>query len=209
MRVSASCASLIVLLTVSSAAQSPAPPRRLPPPGVTATSSATQPVSSVALASWVTRYGNDGVHALELLVVWRGQPGWFLRSGPRSSSAGGSGSSFHSTSQFGGVTMSLDFDSATRVAEIQGQRVDLKDSNVVLIDNVDRPDGLSVSGQLHVDPEVALLGGGHPDIDAVFMRSADIVSFLKCDVPLPGGRGPGSVGSTCARLIREQPKAGR
>jgi hypothetical protein len=209
MRICGWSASLVVAVIVSSAGQSPSPPRRLPPQGTIATSSATQPASSVALVSWVTRYSHDGMHALELLVVWRGEPGWFLRSGPRSSSAGGSGSSFHSTSQFGDVALRLDFDSATHVAEIQGQRVDLGDSNVVLVDNVDRLDGLRISGLLHVDSEVALLGGGHPDIDAVLMRSADIVSFLKCDVALPGGRGPGLVASTCARVIREEPKAGR
>jgi hypothetical protein len=76
MRICGWSASLVVAVIVSSAGQSPSPPRRLPPQGTIATSSATQPASSVALVSWVTRYSHDGMHALELLVVWRGEPGW-------------------------------------------------------------------------------------------------------------------------------------
>jgi hypothetical protein len=166
-------------------------------------------VSSVALVTWVTRFGHDGIHTLELLVVWRGQPGWFLRVGSQSSSGGGSGTSFHTTSRFGDVELRLDFDSATHTAALQGQRVDLGESNVVLVDNVDRLDDLSVGGLLHVDTAVPLLDTGRPDIDAVLMRSGEIVSFLKCDVTLPGGRGPGVVAPTCARLLGVEPRSGR
>jgi hypothetical protein len=199
MQVAVWCAVLVMGLSVSVAGQGPPPPRRLPPPGRTATASATQPVSSVAVVTWVTRYGHDGVHTLELLVVWRGQPGWFTRVGPRASSSGGSGSYFYSTSRLGDVELQLGLDSAAHRAEIQGQHIDLGDSNVVLVDGVGSADRVSVVAKPRVDPDVVLLNDGRPEIDAVLMRSADVVSFLQCDVQTPGGRGSAFTWPTCAR----------
>ena len=191
---------LVMGLSVSVGGQGPPPPRRLPPPGRTATASATQPVSSVVVVTWVTRYGHDGLHTLELLVVWRGQPGWFTRVGPRTSSGGGSGSSFHSTSQFGDVELQLALDSSAHTAKIQGQSIDLGESNVVLVDGVGSADRVRVVAKLRVDPDVVLLYDGRPDIDAVLMRSADVVSFLQCEVQTPGGRGSARW-PTCARVL--------
>ena len=194
---------------LSSAGQGPPPPRRLPPPGTTATSSATQPASSVALVTWITRYGHDGVHALELLVVWRGQPGWFTRGGPRTSSGGGSGTSFRSTSRYGDIELQLGLDSGAHTADIQGKRVELGASNVILVDNVDIPNGAKVVGLRRVDAEVALLNSGYPDIGAVLMRSTAVVSFLRCDVPMPGSRGSGLPGTPCARVVGKDSGQGR
>jgi hypothetical protein len=90
------------------------------------------------------------------------------------------------------------------VAEIQGRRVDLGDRNVVLVDNVDSSDDVKVDGLIRVDPEVSLLAGGYPDIDAVLGRLTDIVSFLKCDMALPGGRGLNLITPSCARLLGKE-----
>jgi hypothetical protein len=165
------------------------------------TASATQPASSVALVTWVTRYGHDGVHTLELLVVWRGKAGWFMRAGPRTSSSGGSGSFFHSTSRFGDVELQLTLDSAARTAEVQGQRIDLGDSNVLLVDEVDTADPVKVVGKLHVDPDVDLIDERRPDVDGVLIKSAEVVSFLQCDMPTPAARGSTLTWPTCARLL--------
>jgi len=66
-----------------------------------------------------------------------------------------------------------------------------------------------VVAQLHVDPEVVLLNNGYPDIDAVLMRSADVVSFLQCDVQMPGGRGSAFMGPTCARVLGKDLRVAR
>ena len=201
MQPAAWCAVLVMGVSISVVAQGPPPPRRLPPPGITGTASATQPASSAAVVTWVTRYGHDGVHTLELLVVWRGHAGWFTRAGPRASSGGGSGSSFHSTSRFGDVELQFRLDSALHAAEIQGQHIDLGDSNGVLVDGVGSADRVRVVAKLRVDPEIVLLNDRNPDIDAVLMRSADIVSFLQCDVPTPGARGSAFMWPTCGRVL--------
>src|SRR5687768_7809359 len=100
--------------------QGPPPPRRLPPPGVTATQSATQPISPVAVMTWVTRHGSDGVHTLDLIVVWRGNPGWFMR-GSQQSSGGGTAGAVRQTLRYGDLQLELAFHSTKRTAEIQGK----------------------------------------------------------------------------------------
>jgi hypothetical protein len=153
------------------------------------------------MVTWVTRYGHDGVHTLELLVVWRGKAGWFTRAGPRTSSGGGSGSSFYSTSRFGDVELQLSLDSAARTAEVQGQRIDLGDSNVLLVDEVDTADSAKVVGKLRVDPAVAMVDDRLPDVDGVLIKSAEVVSFLQCDVPTLAVRGSALPWPTCRRLL--------
>src|SRR5258708_2513014 len=64
--------------------------------------SATEVVSPVAVASWMTTPGSDRI---ELLVLWRGEAGWFLGRGQRrSSSSGRTANGFTSTATFGEVT---------------------------------------------------------------------------------------------------------
>lgn len=109
--------------------------------------------------------------------------------------------SFHSTSRFGDAELQLGLDSAAHTAEIQGQHIDLGDSNVVLVDGAGSADRVRVVAKLRVDPDVVLLNDGRPDIDAVLMRSADVVSFLQCDVQTLGGRGSASMWPTCARVL--------
>ena len=197
----ASCAALVVVVSISVAAQGPPPPRRLPPAGHMATASATQPASSAAMVTWVTRYGHDGVHMLELLVVWRGKAGWFTRTGPRTSSSGGSGSVFHSSSRFGDVELQLSLDSAARTAEVQGQRIDLGDSNVLLVDEVDTADSAKVIAKLRVGPALVMINDRLPDVDGVLIKSAEVVSFLQCDVPTPAVSGSAVPWPTCGRLL--------
>jgi hypothetical protein len=190
---------VIVALTVNVAGQGPPPPRRLPLPGGYASSSSTQPVSPVALATWKTRYDHNGQHTLDLVVVWRGQSGWYLRPGPRRSSGGENETAFSVTSEYGGVALRLRLEVAPRVAEIQGQRVDLGDNNVVLVDSVDEPGTTKVVRLLRIDSEVPSIDT-HPDIEAVLANSAEIVSFLRCDAQLPGAR-PFPPVSVCGRAL--------
>jgi hypothetical protein len=187
-------------LLASVSAQVP-PGARLPRPGTTATSSATQVISPVALVTWVAHYGSDGVRVLDLLVLWRGSPGWFLRGSNGGSSGGGSGGSFYSTISRGGLDLQLGFQSETRVAEIQGKSVQLRDANVILVDHVDTTGKLEVVDTIKIDPELPQSEGGYPRIDAVLRRSPEIVSFLRCDARLPDERAQAMIDSICARVL--------
>jgi hypothetical protein len=187
-------------LLASVSAQVP-PGARLPRPGTPPTSSATQVISPVALVTWVARYGSDGVRVLDLLVVWRGSPGWFLRGSNRGSSGGGSGGSFYSTITYGGLDLQLGFQSETRIAEIQGKSVQLKDANIVLVDHVDTTGKLDVVATIRIDPEFPPSDGGYPPIGAMLRRSPEIVSFLRCDARLPDGRAQAMIDSICAQVL--------
>ena len=51
-------------------------------------SNSGQVVSPVVLATYVARVWGDGTQTLQMLVMWRGSPGWFAR-GSESSGSGG------------------------------------------------------------------------------------------------------------------------
>ena len=130
------------------------PPLRMPPAGRTATQSATQPISPVAVMTWMTRYGSDGVHTLDLIVVWRGNPGWFMRGSHQSTSGGGSAGTVRQTLRYGDLQLEVAFQSTKRTADIQGKVVELGDANVILVDHVDSAEGPRVVSTLRIDGEV-------------------------------------------------------
>lgn len=186
--------------------QGPPPPRTLPPPGVMATASATQPVSPVALMTWVTRYGGDEVHALDLIVLWRGDPGWFLQGTSRSIRTGGSADAFWATIRYAGRELQLGLDSARRLADVQGIQVELGHANVILVDQVDTADGPRVVGTLRIDPDVPHSADGHPRVESVLRRSPAVIAFLRCDVVMPDGRRQALFDRLCAQVLGGSPR---
>ena len=127
----------------------------------------------------VTRREEGPVPAtLELLVLWRGTPGWFLRP-----ASGGGSVSFEDTVEYprpgrdtsrpeqaralagrrrgstvtirqGSVLLELRFDPESAIVYVQGHLVRLNEDNVVLVDDVDGPAGPQVAGTLRIDQEV-------------------------------------------------------
>jgi hypothetical protein len=173
---------------------------------MTATSSATQVISPVALMTWVTRYGHDGIHSLDLIVLWRGAPGWFTRGTSRSTSAGGSADTFHSTIRYGGLDLQLGLQPTKRTAEVQGQKVELGDANVILVDQVDTAGGAQVVRTLRIDPAVPLSEDGRPRVEEVLRRSQEIVSFLQCEAAMPDGKGQAMIDRICAQVLGRVPQ---
>ena len=121
--------------------------------------SGTAPVSPSVMATELGSVDAAGRGTLQLLILWRGTPGWFLRGGGGSSSGGGGsmgpGSSMifsHWISQ-GGVNLTVRFDPAARKVWIQDKEIALDDANVVLVDGVDSPAGPQVVRTLRIDPE--------------------------------------------------------
>ena len=187
------------------AVQGPPPPVRMPPPGRTATQSATQPISPVAVMTWVTRHGSDGVHTLDLVVVWRGNPGWFMRGSRRGSSGGGSGDTFRQTIQYGDLELEVAFHTTRRTVDIQGKVVDLGNANVILVDHVDSAEGPRVVSTLRIDGEVPA-DDGRARVEPVLGRSAEVISFLRCDPPMPDGKGQASIDRLCAQVLGKVPQ---
>jgi hypothetical protein len=204
MRMSHLATGIVIVVTpvlLATASTQLPPGRRLPPPGTMATRSATQVISPVALVTWVAKYGSDGVSTIDLIVLWRGMPGWFSRGSSNGVSSGGSTGSFHSTIRYGGLDLQLELDSQARVAQVQGTRVDLGDSNVILVDGVDMPGGPVVVATLRVEPDLPQADNGYPRIEEVLRRSPQIVSYLGCDERLPDGLAQKMIDIICARII--------
>lgn len=158
------------------------------------TSSATQVVSPTALATWVTEPGRE---SLDLLVLWRGSPGWFLeRVSERSDSSSRTESGFRSTSRYGHVELSVEFDRRRRVARINGVDVRLGNDNVILVDKVDDPESQRVARTLSI--RVPMVDGR---VASVIRQSSDAVRFLRCDVQLEDTRAQGLMRKVCGEII--------
>jgi len=165
------------------------------------------------MASSVARVESDGTRALVFLVLWRGSPAWFARSG-NGASGGGNCGVYHSTIRRGDVQLQIEFDFQTRLATItqalfvssaeratvQTKQIELRDRNVVLVDGVDDAKGPQVVGTLRVDP--ALPPGNSPAwVGETLRSSSEIVSFLRCDTRLDDPLAQRASEIVCASIL--------
>ena len=174
-------------------------------------SSTSAPVSPSVMATVMTAGNEPGKGELELLVLWRGSPGWFWRadgSGGGGSSSGSGGMLGRTGSEVrtewlsqGGVNLNLRFEPGSRRLWILDQPVTLNDANVVLVDGVDAPTGLRVVATVRIEPGydaatdqplglLAARPSGAPPPQGVppqtfIRRSPELVAFLQCDVKAP------------------------
>ncbi len=97
----------------------------------------TGPVSPSVLATTMAVVDAAGRGTLELLVLWRGNPGWFMKGGGGSSSGGGGSTGptlggapspmiRSSWISQGGVNLGVRFDPAAQKAWIQDNEIDLR-----------------------------------------------------------------------------------
>ena len=184
-------------------------PAQSPPsmPGLTAGASQRNlPLSPAVYATLFTAAPASRPLQLSLLVLWRGTPGWFLEGdGQRGSSGGGSGSGMLSqTLKYGGLHLSVMFNEPKRLVTIDDQQpVELKDNNVVFVDDVDRVTGPRITGMLRIGPELpsGILGPlGLLPADQI-RSSPQFVEFLRCDAKSPTGRGQAMLDSLCERML--------
>ena len=144
-----------------------------------ATSKLTLPGSPSTL---ITAIGNS-TGVVDLLVVWRGQPKWWMQS-PRSGSAGGGGGRpFTSSESYGPVQLSIELTAGSRALLINGTAVELGEDNVVLVDGVDGASGEQVTRTARVDLGV----GSMKDLASILAVAPQIVTFLRCEQPSADG----------------------
>jgi len=159
------------------------PPREQAPPGVPGDSSTSRIVSPTVVATTMVRI-LDGANSLNLMVLWRGSNGWFMKPGARGSGGGLRGGTLSARVRYAGIDLLAELDLQPqldlqpRVVRIQGNPATLKpiDANVILVDDVEEPN-LRVVATLKIDPTMT------PDkqIEPLLKRSAEIVKFLQCD----------------------------
>ena len=143
------------------------------------------------------------VHELELLVLWRGTPGWFAAGDSGSSGGGGSsrGTWSHRFSE-GGHTFEISGDSSARTADILGRTFDLTKGNAILIDGVDAPEGPRIVGTLLVDTRLPD-GTGPNRILPLLGRSKELREYLRCDAPLPNPAMQARLAPICALILSQ------
>jgi hypothetical protein len=160
-------------------------------------SNTTSVISPVVKATWFTERRN-GATQLDLLVLWRGTPGWFMQPGGSGGRGGGPSRPQSAWITHGALTLTVEFDSSERVAVVQGQRLDLGDDNVVLVDEIDSPTGPRVTGTLRVP---RAMPGSAGQIGLVLRESREIVSFLRCDARPADGRGQAYLERLCLQNL--------
>ena len=193
-------ARLSLAIVVSGAFAAPSA-GQLPSAGrTTAVSSSmpTQVISPAVVATWVTEGSAGESDRLQLLVLWRGTPGWFLRPGGSSVYGGQSAGRYQQTITQGGFKFTLEYDSSKRVAVVNGKTIDLQDDNVVLVDDVDAAAGPRVTDTMRVDYRMPRSAG---QIGLVLRASPEIMSFLRCDAKAPDGRGQAFLERLCLQNI--------
>jgi hypothetical protein len=124
----------------------------------------------------------SGPMVLDLLVLWRGRPGWF--DGSVGTGAGGT-DGVHFVG-FRGRSLQVRFDRQADTVQIEGQTFPLQGANVVLLDGVDTANAAPVVGMMRVDPAMSTgpLAGGGPTLDPLSMiihRSPELFDYLRCD----------------------------
>ena len=148
-------------------------------------------LSPTTVAYWQQHDNGDGTGSLDLLVLWRGSPGWFFRGGVSSggSSLRGGFGQWQNTHwmTYGDLTLRLDFKSTskdfeppTTVVTVLDREISLRDTNIVLIDGTDSGTPIIVGSQ-YVEPRFS----GTDGVAAIVKRTPALFEFLQCDVMLP------------------------
>ena len=171
-----------------------------------AMSQGSGPVSPAVVGTWIVNEAPGASPRLELLVLWRGTPGWFMQGESGEATTGGStvgrDGAVVAVQQlnYGDVRLGLEFEQKQGVVRLMGQEIPLQSANVVLVDDVDGPNGPSLAGTRHVDPELPESPESSPPIPVILRRSPDLVDFLRCDAKVPDSSVQPMFDALCARL---------
>jgi len=168
--------SAVILLASCLVAGAPASAQRNSPPVARSTPGATQVISPAVVATWFTEGDSDRGDFLQLVVLWRGSPGWFDAPGGMRGSSNATESQVSVT--YGTVKLRVSFNSSQHSVAINDTHVDTGNANVIFVDNVDGPTGPQVVGTAQV---MSAMPGSARQIGVVLRTSRAAMTFLKCD----------------------------
>jgi hypothetical protein len=143
-------------------------------------------VSSTVVSTFCGHRQGDN-EIVDLLVLWRGKPGWFQRNGTgrsggagsRSFGAGTNGVVSHSQ-YYGEVTIAFRADFDIGSATIGQSTIRLNHINTIVVDDVDSV--WRITNTRLPDPTLPLVG----DWNLVLAkRSREFVRDLQCNIPMP------------------------
>ncbi|MEQ1757338.1 MAG: hypothetical protein ABL986_03395 [Vicinamibacterales bacterium] len=127
---------------------------------------------------------------VDLLVLWRGNPGWFDYA---QVSAGAGGNGKHGVKSRG-KSVELRFDRRNDSVGLLRDTLALQGANVLLLDDVDNPNGVIIAGTRRIEPLDSGSDGqaaGDP-IRALIRQSPEVFEFLRCDPVFADPNDPGT-----------------
>jgi hypothetical protein len=140
---------------------------------------------------------------LDLLVLWRGSPGWFDYE--KVAAGAGAPRGTHSVTSRG-RTVRLTFDRERGTVRLQRDTLDLQGANVLLLDDVDNPAGALVAGTRIVDPAALMLPTqttvSADPVRTLLRQAPELVDYLRCDPIFADPNDPGTLVTlgTCTQL---------
>jgi hypothetical protein len=152
------------------------------------------------VATYMMRPGEGDLEELLLMVLWRGRPGWFLAPASGNGGSSLSGPSRTSITRIGGIELTVRVEPGNQTAFIQGSSVDLRAANVFLVDRIDERGAHVFLDNFYIEARLPVRRVPDPaNIVPLLVASPDILSFLRCDTPLPRRPGP-TPPWVCSRL---------
>ncbi len=115
----------------------------------------------------------------ELVVLWRGTPGWYMRPGPRSEHGSGGTDSLSVSLEYAGIQLSMALDRRSRDATVGTTTVKVPlEANTLLVDHVDDPGRMSIAGFSTLQLTSMMTNA---ELASALSRVGDTVMFLQCD----------------------------
>ena len=172
----------------------------------------TQFMSAAVVATGCT-HAVSGHRVLDLLIIWRGAPGWFQRSEnggvvtdvTRDFARGEQGRVAQFTT-YADITVGFDAHFDDQTVSVDTAVISLANQNAIVVDDVDLPHTRRIVKTLRVDPVLPERGN---TLLIVARRSSEVRNVLECDADrMPARQGPGSPGwhrprvATVCELLR-------
>ena len=142
-------------------------------------------VSSTVVSSFCGHHEGEA-QVLDLLILWRGTPGWFhgkstgRRGGGGSRVVGGTKGIVSQSTYYGDVAIAFEANFDSRVANVAQSTVKLDHVNTIVADNIDG--NWRITGTRWTDPRLPLVGDWNL---ALARRSPEFVRDLRCEIPMP------------------------
>jgi hypothetical protein len=192
------CFGLFALLVAVGMSAAPAPAQMRGGPS----RSTDRVVSPTVVASFIT-HTEYSVGRFTLLVLWRGSAGWSVHGSGHGGGSSGGGSFGESRGSqyfsYGGLSFNLDFNWTSAIVKLLDREISLRETNLILVDNVDAPAGPTIVDVRWIDVPIEL----DDQVDAIrslISRSPELFAYLQCDKQLPDALQQAMIAIVCNQM---------
>lgn len=143
-----------------------------------AVSGGSEAISPSVIQNVFTHQEPDGSWRLDLLVLWRGAPGWFLAGGANGTKeSSGTGRPTYLYNRHADVDFDVLLDARAGTARVAGTTIQLEEVNVVLVDGM--PHRMKIVGTRMVNGRIERPPIG---LQKIFRAFPELDNYLRCDV---------------------------